>query len=117
MECSLSSSWVTRGTRPCVSALHTPPLLPLPPLPPLLPLRLEKDSLLWMRWSNLGVDLKGGSAEYMYMRKSWLEKYSYTILNQSIDLQSTHQILINVYKSTDAMFRLKYDTNGAEIHI
>lgn len=58
VECSLSSSWVIRGTRPWVSTLQTPPLLLLlPPLPPLLPLRLEKDSLLWMRWSNLEINV------------------------------------------------------------
>lgn len=59
VECSLSSSWVIRGTRPWVSALHIPPLLLLLlPLPPLLPppLRLEKDSLLCIRCSNLKVE-------------------------------------------------------------
>lgn len=59
VEWSLSSSWVIRGTRPCVSVLHIPPLLLLllPPLPPPPPLRLEKDSLLWILWSNLEMDL------------------------------------------------------------
>ena len=48
VECSLSSSWVIRGSRPWVSTLQTPPLPPLPPPlpPPPLPPRLEKDSLL-----------------------------------------------------------------------
>lgn len=34
-----------------------------------------------------------------------------------VHLQTIHQILVNMYKSTDVMFRLKYDTKCVEIHM